>query len=251
MLRSIRVRKHALKGDETCASVLERVKKATVGSPFDPKQGARFQPWGSWDDDRDAVVGCDEFPCKIKFDRAETLAIAAKPSAERLPEVLSKIDARVTAYLASSERKGYDRVEPPLDPWKIFPKHGHVLPPELLAGKPSLFLRKINFGGDVYRPIRQVLDERVFSDAQRVIRISRDIYTAHYFDGWGEWFEARCEQDGKSVLFLHELLLEFDLLKRTDLISKIARPKMRQGVDQESLKYQKARAAGVWPSEAD
>jgi len=36
--------------------------------------------------------------------------------------------------------------------------------------------------------------------------------------------------------------MEFDLLKNTDFFSRIARPKMRQGVDQESLRYQKAQA---------
>ncbi|MBS1963185.1 MAG: hypothetical protein JST04_13295 [Bdellovibrionales bacterium] len=250
MLRSIRVSKRELPAGETCASTLARVRGHSSGPAFELDSPGRFAGWDDFSDDRDAVDGCDGFPCKIKFNEPESLAIAAKPKAERLAEVLRQVENRVRDYAKTFRRKGYDLPEDAIDPWKEFPKHGHEIPPALLKEKPKFFARKLKFGEGNYRPLRQVFDERTLVTKDRLVRISRDVYTAHYFDGWGEWLEVRCAKDGKSVLVLQDLLMEFDLLKNTDFFSRIARPKMRQGVDQESLRYQKEQAERLFSKTA-
>lgn len=242
MLRSIRVSKRTLGPGETCEIVFARMRERPIGLPFAPELPNRFAGWDGWDDDLDAVEGCDDFPCKIKFNEPESLAIASRPREGRLAETLKQVDGRVAEYAKTFRRKGYDLPEDAVDPWKAFVAHGHLLPPGIERAKPAFFARKLKFGEGNYRPLRQIFDERVFVSRDRFVRIARDVYTSHYFDGWGEWIEARCSKDGKSILFLQDLLMEFDLLKNTDFFSRIARPKMRQGVDQESLRYQKAQA---------
>jgi hypothetical protein len=242
MLRSIRVSKRKIEAGETCEGLLSRIKDRAIGSPFELETEKRFDVWDGFSDDLDAVEDCDEFPCKVKLDEAETLAVAAKPEKARLAEVLKFVDARVRDYSKTLRRKGYDLPEDPVDPWKVFASYGHTLPSAFEKSKPTFFARKLKFGERNYRPLRQIFDERVFLEKDRVVRIARDIYTSHYFDGWGEWVEARCSKDGKTVYLLQDFLMEFDLLKNTDFLSRIARPKMRQGVDQESLRLQKEQA---------
>ncbi len=243
MLRSIRVSKHPVDAGDTCEGMLARIRSHSIGVPFTLDSPTRFAGWDGWPDDIDAAEGCDGFPCKIKFNEPESLAIAAKPKEGRLAETLKQVEARITEYSKSFKRHGYDLPEDPVDPWKLFVSYGHVVPPKLEKAKPTFFARKLKFGeAGSYRPLRQIFDERTFVEKGRLVRISRDVYTAHYFDGWGEWLEARCSKDGKTVYLLQDLLMEFDLLKNTDLFSRIARPKMRQGVDQESLRQQKLQA---------
>jgi hypothetical protein len=242
MLRSLRVSRQALRTGESCETALARLKARSIGEPFEFGKESRWNGWGSWDDDRDAVDGCDEFPCKIKFDEPETKAIAAKPEAGRLAEVLAQIDRRVAEYEKTFRRRGYDLPEDAVDPWKVFATKGHALPATFAKSKPKFVARKQMFGDGNYRPIRQIFDERLFEEKNRLVRMARDVYTAHYFDGWGEWLEFRCIPERREILFLQDLLMEFDLLKNTDFFSVIARPKMRQGVDHESLKYQKTQA---------
>ena len=243
MLRSIRVSKRALEAGETCEGLLAGIRARPIGSPFAFEATNRFAGWEGFSDDLEAVEGCDGFPCKVKFNEPESLAIAAKTKSGRLAETLKQVEGRMREYARTARRKGYDLPEDPIDPWKEFVSYGHVLPRTLQKAKPTFFARKLKFGEGNYRPLRQIFDERTFVEKGRLVRVARDVYTAHYFDGWGEWLEARCSKDGKTLFLLQDLLMEFDLLKNTDLLSRIARPKMRQGVDQESLRYQKEQAA--------
>ncbi len=242
MLRSIRVSKWTLASEETCGSAIAKVKKAAIGKVYSSEDPERFAGWGEWTDDLDAVEKCASFPCKIKFNEAETRAIAAKPKGERVAEALKQVDSRVKHYAKTFERAGYDLPEDPIDPWKIFVARGHVMPESLAKAKPTFYARKLPFGDGNYRALRQIFDVRSFETKERFVRIARDVYTSHYFDGWGEWVEVRCNPAKKEVLLLQDLLIEFDLLKKKDLLSTIARPKMRQGVDEESLEYQNSRA---------
>ncbi len=248
MLRSVRVTKHILTAGETCESIFGKMKVHPIGESFSFGKPDRFRGWDNWEDDLDAVEKCGGFPCKVKFNEPESLAVAAKPKEGRLAEVLNQVEGRIRAYEKTSHRGGYDLPEDPVDPWKLFVTNGHEIPAAVLKMKPTFFARKLKFGEGSYRPLRQIFDERTFEEKGRFLRIARDIYTAHYFDGWGEWLEARCAPDGKTVYLLQDLLMEFDLLKNTDLFSRIARPKMRQGVEQESLKVQQAQADLFFPS---
>jgi hypothetical protein len=246
MLRSIRVSKRAVGAGETCEELIGRIRAHPIGLPYALGSETRFAGWNDFQDDIDAVEGCDGFPCKIKFNKPESLAIAAKPKADRLKEVGNQVDGRVREYAKTFRRRGYDLPEDAIDPWQSFVSRGHVMPKGLLKAKPTFFAREQKFGDGNYRPLRQIFDERTFAEKGHLVRIARDVYTAHYFDGWGEWLEARCAKDGKTLYLMQDLLMEFDLLKNTDFFSRIARPKMRQAVDQESLRYQKAQAARLF-----
>ncbi|MBC7386317.1 MAG: hypothetical protein H7301_09195 [Cryobacterium sp.] len=246
MLRSIRVSKHVLRAGETCDTALAKVKNHPIGVPFAFGSPDRFRGWEKFSDDVDAVEGCSDFPCKVKFNEVETLLISAKPKEVRLAEVENQVEKRMQDYVKTSHRGGYDLPEDPVDPWKVFVTKGHVLPAGFEKSKPSFYTRKLKFGEGSYRPLRQMFDERVFTQKGKVVRVARDVYTAHYFDGWGEWLEARCSDNGKEIFILQDLLMEFDLLKNTDFFSRIARPKMRQGVDQESVKYQKSQIDSIF-----
>jgi hypothetical protein len=245
MLRSIRLSKRALAEGETCEKVLARVKARPIGERFEYGKPDRWKGWLPFDDDIDAVEKCGDYPCKIKFNEPETRAIAAKPKEGRLAETLVQIEKRMKDYEKTFRRRGYDLPEDAIDPWKVFAQKGHQFPGKIDQGKPVYFARKLRFGDGGYRPLRQVFDERTFEETGRIVRIARDVYTAHYFDGWGEWLEVRCDPAAKEILVLQDLLMEFDLLKNTDFFSVIARPKMRQGVDQESLRYQKDQAERI------
>lgn len=242
MLRSIRVSKYVLAPSETCEMVLARIRAAPIGDSFVFAKEDRFKGWDDWSDDQEAAENCSGFPCKIKFNEPESLAIAAQPKEGRLAEALKQVEGRITEYEKTARRKGYDLPEDPVDPWKVFASKGHLLPAGFDKTKPVFFARKLKFGEGSYRPLRQIFDERTVEKKGQITRLARDVYTAHYFDGWGEWLEARCSASGKEVLLMQDLLMEFDLLKNTDILSRIARPKMRQGVDEESLNYQKTQA---------
>ncbi len=247
MLRSVRVSKIVLAAGETCETAISKIRSVPIGESFTFGKPERFRGWDGWDDDSDAVEKCRGFPCKIKFNEPESLAIAAKPPEARLDEVLKQVENRMKEYERSGKRGGYDLPEDAVDPWKMFTTLGHEIPASIVKMKPQFFARKLKFGDGGYRPIRQMFDERVFEEKGRFVRIARDVYTAHYFDGWGEWFEVRCGLGGRELFIVQDMLMEFDLLKNTDFLSRLARPKMRQGVEQESLKIQKAQMERIFP----
>lgn len=63
----------------------------------------------------------------------------------------------------------------------------------------------------------------------------RDAYTDHYFDSWGEWHRVSCHSG--SVHLVQALVLELDLLKKNDLLSRIGRGKMKSAVRSQGTDY--------------
>jgi hypothetical protein len=175
----------------------------------------------------------------VKINAAETDALLATPEGERRQRYLSLVQERVRQALKTGKRTGYEYETEPADPWAWYASHGFVSSaarPE----KPDLWIRKLDLAPKDMKPFRQVLDRR-FARAENEATVwVRDFYDAHYFDSWGEWMTVRCAPAGAAAdngFVLQSLLVELDLLKKNDLISKIARPRMRSGVKEAGGRY--------------
>ncbi|HUP56602.1 MAG TPA: hypothetical protein VM598_04060 [Bdellovibrionota bacterium] len=201
--------------------------------------------WSSWEpwtgEDIEAVSDCDDFPCDVKLNAAEADAMKKAPEAERMAKFRSLVEARSRRYLKSGERKEYEFAGDPVDPWAHLEKLGlrsQVPRPE----KAQLWARKYNLDPKKMKTLHQILDlrsARSKSGTEAALWV-RDAYTDHYFDGWGEWATLACDPPGaskKGVTLVHALYLEVDLLKKTDLFSRLARGKLRSAIEEKGGVY--------------
>lgn len=211
------------------------MKKLTLYHPGVPpeRMTQAFFPWTA--EDTQAVEGCGRFPCEIKLNAKENERVAAVPSERRKAEWEKVIRDRMNLYLSNGTRQSYLYPGDPLDPWSAFIKMGLSVP-EPNPSKPNLLVRRLKFSSDKMRPLRQVLDFRSSKTAYSVKIWIRDVYTDHYFDSWGEWHQADCEKNGTLTL-IQSLVVDFDLLRKTDLISSLAKGKMRNAIEQGGHQY--------------
>jgi hypothetical protein len=198
-----------------------------------------WKAWGPWDeDDLNAVNECDDFPCAVKLDEVEVKKLSSVSNELRHKRFFDVVLNRVTHYLKTQERKAYEFPGDPVDPWKLLEKKGYHAqnPPH----SPNIWLRKLDFAPDKIRPIRQALDYRKVknpSGTEATVWV-RDVYTDHYFDSWGEWVHVSCQgPKNKTVYVSQALIVELDLLKKTDLISKMMRGKMRNAIQENGHIY--------------
>jgi hypothetical protein len=195
--------------------------------------------WAPWDeDDLNAVTDCDDFPCAVKLDESEVKKLASIGSEQRQAKFFGLVQNRMAHYVKTQERKAYEFPGDPVDPWKLLEKKGY--PSQKGTLSPSLWLRKLDFAPDKIRAIRQVLDVRKGknSSGTEATVLIRDVYTDHYFDSWGEWTHVSCEGlKNKTIYVSQALIVELDLLKKTDLISKIMRGKMRGAIEENGYTY--------------
>jgi hypothetical protein len=219
-----------------CAGWLNAMKELPLGARFDPAK-PEWNEWEEWsDEDLDAVKDCDDFPCEVKLNRAEVAEMAKAGEETRKATFLSLVRARVTEALKSGKRKEYEFAGDPVDPWAGFEAAGFKT--ELKPGeKPELWIRKLNLAPGKFRPFRQILERRDAASATEATMWVRDLYDAHYFDSWGEWMDVRCDPATKRVTIVQAILVELDLLKKHDLFSSIARPRMRSAVQEIGRKY--------------
>lgn len=238
LLNSVRLERVPLREGQTCASVLAALGRFRVGEPYaGDEKPESFRAWQPWAEDDDAIDDCDKFPCKIKLDAAETELFKARPKTERKAAWYAVVAGRVAGYAKTGKRKLYDLPGEAIDPWGWYPKQGFPVPEAALKAKPEFYIRKYDFAPGKFRQLRQVFDERVQADAEKITFVARDVYTAHYFDGWGEWIQAACDAEKKEWILAQSLFMEFDLLKNTDLLSWLSRGKMRMGVEEAGVKY--------------
>jgi hypothetical protein len=200
------------------------------------------QNWGPWlpleSKELDAIQDCSKFPCNVKFDAAETEQMKKAQKGDRAAKFLALIWARARDYQKSEVRKPYEFPGGITDPWAGFEKRG--LKSDL--AKPAtqdLGVRVLDFKQSRVRPIRQLLDRRVAisSDRQQASIWLRDVYTDHYFDGWGEWASIQCEPAKHDIVVTMALSIELDLLKKTDLFSSLAKGSMRDSVRKLAIQY--------------
>lgn len=226
--------------DQPCARWLQALSEdsATAEAVSFSGDGPEWDTWTPWNpEDLKAVEDCDSFPCAVKLNRPETEAMqtAGKRGKKfRLPQFLSLVTKRGVQYLAHQTRNEFEFPGAPVDPWDYFEKAGfksEIKKPE----KISLWLRTLDFAPGKIRAIRQVLDRRVKTAENRGTVWLRDVYTDHYFDSWGEWANVRCEKGG--VVLTQAYFAELDLLKKTDLFSRLAHGKMRGAIEENGEKY--------------
>jgi len=196
--------------------------------------------WAPWsENDMDAITDCDSFPCKIKTNPKETDRVKVAKPDERKRKIFEIISARAVEYLKSRKRFEYDTPGVPLDPWIWLKQHDYPIGDALAKLKnPQLYSRIYRFTDSGYRPIRQILDLEMLKSGNRIDWFIKDIYTAHYFDGWGEWIRVECDEQKKDLRFVMSLALDFDLFKNKDILSVLGRPKMKEALSQNTEKYQ-------------
>jgi hypothetical protein len=225
-----------------CARWLEALVAETRGTRVHaPGFKDGFATWAPWEgDDLDAVKDCDKYPCDVKLNETEAHEMKAQPKEGRLAEFEKLTSARAEHYYKTGERKEYEFPGDPVDPWAFFEKaglHSSVKLPQ----KPDLWIRKFNFDPKKMKTLHQILDLRVARapGGKEATLWLRDAYTDHYFDGWGEWATVVCDpppaKAGVSVI--QALFLEVDLLKKTDLFSRIARGKLRGAIEEQGSRY--------------
>jgi hypothetical protein len=63
-----------------------------------------------------------------------------------------------------------------------------------------------------------------------MILFSQDLYSSHFFDGWADIVSLSCDRVDSQLGVTQSLVVDFDLLKNTDLLSSIAKPQMRDAI---------------------
>jgi hypothetical protein len=225
-----------------CRPWLRAVSEEGLGTRIEPEDShqqwlAAFQSWQPWDrNDLETVSDCDDFPCAVKLNRPETRAMAAAAEESRLGRFEELIRSRVQRYEASGPEE-YEFEEGPKDPWAYLDENGYR-PLELKRPpRGTLWARKFNLDPGRMRTLHQILEARFASSATEAARWTRAAYTDHYFEAWGEWTELKCGEKGQGFTLVQALIVDFDLLKKKDLLSRVARGKMRSEIRENGQKY--------------
>jgi|GEM_PF-2308127 len=203
--------------------------------PLEGQVGKDFSAWAPWEQDElEGVEDCDDFPCKVKLSSAETAFLKTLPKQSRLIKYEDLVLARTLKYQKLGLREEYEFPGAPQDPWSAFAKTGlkSTLTP-ISDGK--LIYRKNNFSMGQTKPLRQVMNEKWASNASEVLRETRDVYTNHFFDSWGEYLDLNCTEGAGQLT--QGLVVELDLLKKGDLLSLISRSRMREAFHENGAKY--------------
>jgi hypothetical protein len=244
VLTALRAQKAPLKSASACeawidALVADRALGRAVGPKPQSEWAKAIQVWAPWSaDDVKDIESCDKAPCGVKLSPAEGAQMGAVEPAARRSKFPALVYGRAENYLKSEARKEYEFEGDPVDPWKRFEEMGLKSPLSKPAA-PSLLLRRIDFFPGRLKTIHQVIDARVAvsPDRRHATLWRRDVYTDHYFDSWGEWTDVSCF-DGE-VTVVQALLLELDLMKKTDLLSRMMRSKMRGAIEDNGEVYLK------------
>lgn len=247
VLTVVRVQKFQ---SDSCGRWIQAVLSDAPGTEWSP--GSAYLAWQPWEPkELDAVVSCRNFPCDVKLDSSETSRMAMTKSANRLHEYQTLVQNRVFQYKKTEVRRPYEFPGDPIDPWQYLGQYlGQFLgrtgnfTKERRPQVGQFYMRKLDFASDKIQPLRQVLDRRTQSSSsgksseKEATVWLRDIYTNHYFDSWGEWTHLVCVGDsGTDLLLVQSLVVELDLLKKTDLLSRMMRGKMRSAVEENGARY--------------
>lgn len=228
-----------------CKDWMDQLNSDSLGTPWEIERLKDL--WSPWEEEeRQIIKDCETSPCKVKLNEFESAKLLHTPPDHRFGFYLSMIDNRAKEYLKFQKHTGYEFPGEPFDVWAYFKKYKidqlgvFDSSSALQKTKSQLWARKIEFGSSRARPLHQILDRKVIkaSSGQAMTVWIRDVYTDHYFDSWGEWIHIQCHYPKKGALtWIHILALDFDLLKKEDLVSRIARGSMRSGVKAQGFLY--------------
>ncbi len=236
VLNITRIQKTKMPTLAACEKAVRELQNLPLGNVFSGGPVKTFKDWEPWNgDDRDATESCEDFPCKVKLDAAEVAQMKKSPPLSRIETLAALAQARVARYLKSGVRAEYEFPGAPIDPWKWFDDNGFrgLTRP----AKPGMRTRKLDLVPEKMRPLRQILDCRYAFVKHEATLWIRDVYTAHYFDSWGEWYDVSCDPKTLTLVTVASLHAEFDLLKQNDLLSRVSRPKMRSAVKENGSHY--------------
>ncbi len=231
-----------------CESWLDALKNIPTGVLIEsPEEStswkAAFAHWEPWnEDDLDAIISCAKAPCKVKLNSAEAGKLKEVTESKRFERFLSLVEARALNYRRTLARPEYEFRGALSDPWALFEGQGFKSP----LKKPdevSLWVSRLDLAPKKMRVQRQLFDRRIALANHHATLWIRDAYTDHYFDGWGEWIDITCDPTLNQVLIVQALIVEFDLLKATDLISLLSKGRMRSVVEEQGGKYLDNQAA--------
>ncbi len=232
----------------SCQNAPAQIQRLNWGLPGAPQSLKGWEPWTA--ESLEPISECREFPCKIKLSPEETSKLTtvtelSEESAQqkkgriqsRFRAFLGALDKRLIQYLKTQKRPEYEYPGDPIDPWKWFDKIG-LKSAQPRPDKAQLYSRIVSLKSDRFRPIRQILDKRetLVPKLQGTVWV-RDVYTAHYFDSWGEWAQVNCDPENLRIQVVQILMLEFDLLKKTDFFSKVNHGKMREAIEENGNVY--------------
>jgi hypothetical protein len=224
-------------GSISCSRWTHALEGFELGSRFEASAPSRFPAWEPWDDDdSEELEDCKRTPCKVKLDPAEAQALGARAKSQRYIQFLTLVTQRAQRYLSSEERPGYENGKS-LEPWAELKSRGFKSLNQAVPKKAELWQRRLDFHVAPMKPIRQILDKRVAISPLSGDLWIRDVYTAHYFDTWGERLHVQCDPESHEVWVVHALLVDFDLMKKTDLLSRIARPRMKRAMQDLGYQY--------------
>ena len=226
----------------SCAPWIQALTAERAGSHIGavPAPEAWLAGWKAWqpfeEKDLDNMKDCKRYPCDLKFDRHEVGRMASVPEAQRPNEFLILVGERAMKYAETQKRREYEFPGDPVDPWKVFDDAG-LKNPLSRPSTGSFWIRSQTFSDHRIRPICQVLDFRsaVSATGTEATVWVRDAYTSHYFDGWGEYGDVTCGSGTVTVEL--GLMVEFDLLKKSDLFSLISRGRLRNAVHETGSGY--------------
>ena len=234
-LLTVRAQRVKLTSQASCEQWLTGLKNFPTGSPvtftssMDTSLNQGWSPWSS--SDSLMVTDCNRFPCKVKLDANEVGKIYTASNGDRKFIYLGLVGSRISAYAKTEERKAFEFPGRRTDPWSFFEKHG--LKSNLTKSKAIQMVgRKLTFPSDKLKPVRQVLDVRRAEGPLEATLWVRDIYNDHYFDGWGEWAHLECNAEKTELILVQGMFVELDLMKQTDLLSRMSRNRMRQAVEE-------------------
>lgn len=198
-----------------------------------------FGPWSR--DELQMIRECDQAPCRVKVSHPEGKRMDAAGESGRLVLFRDLVGDRVAHYLKTEERLETEVPGKPIEPWAFLEGKGFKPTALKRPASPSLWVRQFREKKDDEVQIRQVVDLRtaIKADASEAALWIRDIYSDHFFDSWGEFLHVACGADGTGAL-VQVLFLEVDLLKKTDLLTRIARGKIRSSLEERGRAYQEA-----------
>lgn len=223
----LRMEQIPMESSQKCAEWKSAV--ATLPSGTSSYEGS-FMGWGPWAEyEREPIEECDKFPCDVKLSKPEIEKLKSSSAMYRKKIFLDLVKERVENYLKTQSRPEYEFAGRPADPFQLFEFNKYSSKQDL-PDKPKLFLRNLDFAPGKFRVVRQVLDRRELISENSATVWVRDVYNAHYFEAWGEFYKVECHLEKKFGRVFLAITPEVDNLKSTDLFSLIGRGKIRREV---------------------
>jgi hypothetical protein len=183
----------------------------------------------------EAIQDCDDFPCDVKLSQDETKIMKSTQPSNRLKVfrdlILKRVQSSVRDEFESGKRvdlKQWFLNRPELK--DIFTSGSGWEESSVFYQGSFLGQRVLKLNSDRMKPTRQIFKVSLFREGDQMILFSQDLYSSHFFDGWADIVSLSCDRVDSQLGVTQSLVVDFDLLKNTDLLSSIAKPQMRDAI---------------------